>query len=148
MPGFFVIPAQDPNNLIFPTLEVTLHSKIPLSSPRISLSRRPTSAMASIAGLSSFPISVRRYSTVGGDVGITFRRTMPSSSSFLRRCVNTLEEIPCTSLFRSLKQRGSLLRYQMILGVPAPPITPRQTAKEQVAAGLADDEIKADTRSA
>lgn len=98
-------------------------------SPRRTAMRWPTLAIDSIAGFSSDPSFVRLYSTVGGEVGCTCRCTILSSARRLRRWVSIFAEIPGMSAFSSVKRRGLFERYQMILGVQAPPMMPRQKVR-------------------
>ncbi len=76
--------------------------------------------MASMAGMSSCPKSVRAYSTDGGEVGFTCRETTPLFSSWRNRVVSTLADIGGISICNSLKRRGPPLKYHRTLGVHAP----------------------------
>lgn len=77
--------------------------------------------MASMAGINSRPKSVSSYSTDGGEVGRTVRSTMPIDSNSFRRALSILAETTGMSERSSLKRRGPPVRYQMTLGVHAPP---------------------------
>src|SRR5258708_1714238 len=66
------------------------------------------------------PRSVSEYSTVGGEVCMTFRTMTAFSSNSRKRVVKTLAETFPRSLFKSPKRRGSCCKYQMICGVQAP----------------------------
>src|SRR5438046_2053123 len=77
--------------------------------------------MAAIAGCNSRPSSVNAYSTVGGEVFMTWRETTPAFSSSFSRVDSTFADTPSMSPLSSLKRRGDSLRYQMTCGVHAPP---------------------------
>src|SRR5688572_3354514 len=85
--------------------------------------------------MSSRPSSDREYSTDGGDVGITARKTTPFSSRSRRRAVSILGEMPGMSRCSSPKRRGSPESFQMRLGVQAPPSTAMQAAIGQPGGG-------------
>src|SRR5271165_2561827 len=57
-------------------------------------------------GPSLRPFSVRRYSTVGGEEGITVRCTRPAASRSRRRSESIRGEIPRTASANSLKRRA------------------------------------------
>jgi hypothetical protein len=88
-----------------------------------------------MAGTSSRPSVVNEYSTDGGDVGMTLRVTTPLSSNSCNRPLSTFAEIKGMSLRNSLKRRGSPLRYQMTLGVHAPPRSAMHSVKGQAGIG-------------
>lgn len=115
----------------------TIFNSLPYSAVSFfkALSFLPTLTIASIAGFNSFPSSVSAYSTVGGEVGITVLRTIPSASSFLNLVVNTFGEIPCMSSFNSLKRLGCSLKNQIIFGVHCPPIILRHAERGQLMGG-------------
>jgi hypothetical protein len=94
--------------------------------------------MESIAGTSSRPSAVSAYSTDGGEVGFTSRVTTPFFSRLRRRIVRTLAEIPGTSTFSSPNRREPALRYQMMLGVHAPPRMLMHSVRGHVTGGGAD----------
>src|SRR5688572_15002676 len=91
--------------------------------------------MASMAGVSSCPRSVSEYSTVGGEVGITFRFRIPSRSNRLRRAEKTFGDTPGISAINSLNRRGSSRRYQITFGVQAPPNSFIQAVKGHPSGG-------------
>lgn len=99
------------------------------------LSFFPTSTIASTAGFNSLPNSVNEYSTVGGEVSITCRRTTPSAASIFSRCVSIFDDTPFKSCFNSEKRRGWALRNQMIFGVHAPPMILRHSPSGQLSGG-------------
>lgn len=101
----------------------------------MALSFLPTSTIASTAGFSSFPSSVKEYSTVGGEVSMTCRTTTPSSTNIFNRCVNTLEDTPSKSCLSSEKRLDCVLKNQMMLGVHAPPIILRHSPNGQLSGG-------------
>lgn len=96
----------------------------------------PTCTIASMAGISSAPNSDNEYSTEGGEVGITWRRTTPRASSSRSRVVNTLAEIGGMSDRNSLKRRGPARRDQMTFGVQAPPMTAMHSVRGHASGGL------------
>ena len=83
--------------------------------------------MASIAGSNSWPSAVKAYSTEGGDVGLTSRETTPLPSNSRSRAVSIFDETGGISAFNSLNRRGPAPKYQMMLGVQAPPIIERHS---------------------
>jgi hypothetical protein len=66
----------------------------------------PTSAMASSAGTSSPPRSVKAYSTEGGEVGCTLHASTPRCSNSLNRAESTLAEIGGMSVPQHAGLRG------------------------------------------
>src|ERR1700690_4181468 len=76
--------------------------------------------MASRIGPNLWPKGVSAYSTVGGEVCMTVRVITPRFSNSFNRVVKTLAEICPRSLFKSPNRRGSVRKYQRILGVQAP----------------------------
>src|SRR5262249_60423438 len=83
----------------------------------------------------SRPRSVRAYSTVGGEVGMTRREITPIRSNSTSRAESTFAEIPLTSRRSSLNLRGASRRYQMTCGFHAPPMTRMHTVSGHSAGG-------------
>lgn len=106
----------------------------PYPSSRI-FSRWPTFTMASSAGTSSPPSSVRAYSTDGGEVGCTLRDSTPRCSSSVSRVDSTLAEIGGMSVRNSLKRRGPARSDQITLAAQAPEITAMQCVSIQGCGG-------------
>lgn len=74
-----------------------------------------------MAGISSFPRSVRAYSTLGGVVGCTARDRTPRFARSFNRALSSLAEINGIARRSSEKRRDPSLRFQMISGVQTPP---------------------------
>ncbi len=85
-----------------------------------------------MAGISSWPKLVSAYSTEGGELGNTFRITTPFSQRSRSRALRTLAEIAGISLRNSPKRREVALKYQMMLGVQAPPSSAMHSVNGQV----------------
>jgi hypothetical protein len=95
----------------------------------------PNSAMASSTGLNASAAEVSAYSTVGGAVGWTVRRTSPSASSSRSLTVRTFGETPARSRLRSPKRLGPSRRNHKILGVQAEESSVRHSSSGQSSEG-------------